>query len=315
MTVLLKKEPKPTRKSFGEILEKIGHTHPEVVVLDADLGGSTNVTKFAKTFPDRFFEMGIQEANMTGVAAGLALAGKTVFMASFACFITGRYDIIRLSVGYNDANVRIVGTHAGIATGPDGTSQMGLEDISIMRVIPGMAVVQPADDIETKKLIEYSLEHVGPMYIRLTRHAVDCVHTDDYRFEFGKVDVLREGSDVALIGSGGTVGTSLDAAEILANRGISAKVVNLHTINPIDVDGLVRVAKSVDRIVVCEDHSIIGGVAGAVAETLSEHYPTRIHRIGIPGVFGESGEPAELYRHFGLDGESIAAKVATFLEK
>lgn len=305
---------KATRQAFGEALAKLGESRQDVVVLDADLSVSTKSAIFAEKFPERFFQMGIQEANMLGTAAGLALAGKVPFCCSFACFITGRYDQIRISVAYSGANVKIVGTHAGVAIGDDGYSQQGLEDIALMRAIPTMAVVQPADDLETAAAVEYLASHVGPAFLRLTRQNVERVHGEGYRFQFGKVDTLREGKDAVIFASGGTVAASLHAAKALEAEGVSLRVVNVHTIKPLDVEGVVEAARaSGAKVITAEDHSVIGGLGGAIAECLSEHFPSRIRRIGVQDVFGESGAPAEVVKKHGLDTESIARQIRDFL--
>lgn len=305
---------KATRQAFGEALAKLGETRKDVVVLDADLAKSTKSELFAAKFPDRFFEMGIQEANMLGTAAGLALAGKVPFACSFACFITGRYDQIRVSVAYSGANVKIVGTHAGVAIGDDGYSQQGLEDIALMRVIPTMAVVQPADDLETAAAVEYLASHDGPAFLRLTRQNVERVHSEGYVFQFGKVDTLRDGSDAVIFASGGTVGPALHAAEDLAKEGIALRVVNVHTIKPLDEEGVVEAARACGgKVITAEDHSVIGGLGGAVTECLSAHFPSKVLRIGVQDVFGESGSPADVIRKHGLDREGIARQVRDFL--
>ncbi len=305
---------KATRQAFGEALAKLGESHPDVVVLDADLSVSTKSELFAKKFPDRFFQMGIQEANMVGTAAGLALAGKVPFCCSFACFVTGRYDQIRVSVAYSGANVKIVGTHAGVAIGDDGYSQQGLEDIALMRAIPTMAVVQPADDLETAAAVEYVASHQGPVFLRLTRQNVERVHPEGYTFQFGKVDTLRDGKDAVIFASGGPVAAALHAAEDLAGSGVSLRVVNVHTIKPLDVEGVVAAARACGgRVITVEDHTVIGGLGGAIAEALGEHFPSRIKRIGVQDVFGESGEPEALVAKHGLDKAGILRQVRDFL--
>jgi len=305
---------KATRQAFGEALARLGEERKDLVVLDADLAKSTKSELFAKKFPDRFFEMGIQEANMLGTAAGLALCGKVPFACSFACFITGRYDQIRISVAYSQASVRIVGTHAGIAVGDDGYSQQGLEDVALMRALPTMVVIQPADDVETEAVVRYLADHVGPAYLRLTRQNVERIHSEDYVFRFGKVETLRDGKDAVIFASGALVAESLRAAKALEADGLSVRVVNVATIKPLDVEGVVEAARACGgRVITAEDHSIVGGLGSAVAECLSEHFPSRVLRIGVPDVFGESGSPADLYRKFGLDEEGIARKVRDFL--
>lgn len=305
---------KATRQAFGEALVRLGEKRKDVVVLDADLAKSTKSELFAKKFPDRFFEMGIQEANMLGTAAGLALSGKVPFACSFACFITGRYDQIRLSVAYSEANVRVVGTHAGIAVGDDGFSQQGLEDIALMRVLPNMAVIQPADDIETEAVVNYLADHKGPVFLRLTRQNVERIHPEDFVFEFGKVETLKDGKDAVIFATGAQSSLSLRAAKTLEAEGLSVRVVNVTTIKPLDVEGVVEAAKACGgKVITAEDHSVIGGLGSAVAEALAEHFPAKILRIGVRDVFGESGSPADLYRKHGLDEEGIARQVRDFL--
>ncbi len=305
---------KSTRLAFGETIAQLGEIYPNIVVLDADLSKSTMSNLFAKKFPERFFEMGIQEANMIGVSAGLALSGKIAYACSFACFITGRYDTIRVSVAYNNVNVRIIGTHAGIGIGEDGTTQMGLEDVSLMRSLPNFSVCQPCDEIETRELIKYSVHHLGPMYIRLTRQNLDKIFEDNYKYEFGKGVQITDGNDAVIFATGALVSESIKAAEILKKKGISLRVVNIHTIKPIDKDLIVKSAKECGIIFTAEDHNIIGGLGSAIAEVLSENYPAKIVRIGLPDVFGESGTPEALYKKFGFNAEGIANTIATNLK-
>lgn len=264
---------------------------------------------FAEKHPDRFFEMGIQEANMIGVGAGLALAGKKPFVCSFACFVTGRYDTIRISVAYSQAPVRIVGTHAGIGIGEDGNSQMGLEDIGLMRGLPNMHVLQPADDIETRQAVKWMVENDVPCYLRLTRQNVKDVNGADYIFKFGKAVELVSGSDITIMASGGTVFHAVDAADILKKDGINAAVVNIHTIKPIDAGAIARYAESTGHIVTVEDHNIIGGLGSAAAEVIAETGAGRLTRHGLKDTFGESGTPDDLYRKYRFDAEGIAEVV------
>jgi transketolase len=304
---------KATRQAFGEALVDVGAKYPDVIVFDADLAKSTMSKLFADKYPDRFFEMGIQEANMIGAGAGAALAGKRPFVCSFACFITGRYDTIRISVAYSQAGVNIVGTHAGIGIGEDGNSQMGLEDIGLMRGLPNMAVIQPADELETKQAVEYLANgHKGPAYLRLTRQKLPDVSPAGYQFQLGKAVVLRPGKDVTCIATGGTVGGAMEAAEKLAGEGIDVRVVNLSSIKPIDTDLIVKCAKETGKIFTVEDHNVIGGMGSAVCEVLAEHHPTPVKRWGLLDSFGESGSPEDLYRKYMLDGEGIAKNLAAF---
>jgi transketolase len=301
-----------TREAFGDALIRAGERNPNVVALDGDVATSVMTAEFGKRFPDRYYQFGIAESNFIGVAAGLAMAGKIPFAASFACFITGRFETIRMSLGYNRTNVRLVGTHVGVGIGPDGHSQMGLEDAAIMRTIPNMAVIQPASGIEAERAVDYLIEHQGPAYLRLTRQKVPEIYNDDYAFEFGKGVQLREGSDVAIVASGATVAEALEGAELLAKHGVSAAVANVHTIQPIDTDLLVELAAACGRLVTVEDHVPTGGLAGAVCEALAERRPTPVLRLGVRG-FGESGDPKELYERFGISGARIAEATAAFL--
>jgi transketolase len=304
---------KASRASFGMALAEFG-TDPRVVILDADLSKSTKSADFGNKFPDRFFNVGITEAGMIGTAAGLALCGKIPFCCSFACFVTGRYDQIRVSVGYTNANVRIVGTHAGVAIGEDGYSQQGLEDIATVRSLPNMTILQPADHLETVAAVKYLIqEHQGPVYLRLTRQNLDEVHSEGYTFQFGQADRLREGSDLTIIATGGVVGSAIHAAKALAEKGVQADVLNIHTIRPIDRESVVESAARTGRVVTVEDHSIVGGLGSAVAEVLSEEQPTRLLRIGMT-EYGESGSPEDLYQKFGLNGPGVLAKIESWLE-
>lgn len=303
---------KATRDAFGEALVEVGREFPNVVALDADLAKSTKSEAFHKAFPERFFEMGIEEANMIGVAAGMALCGKVPFACSFACFITGRFDQIKLSVAYSGANVRIVGSHSGVGIGDDGYSQQGLEDVALMRSLPTMAVIQPADDLETVGAVRYlAAEHHGPAFLRTTRQKVDRVNADDYRFEFGKAVTLKDGRDLTLFATGGTVMHALAAARALEPQ-LSVRVVNIHTIKPLDVTAVERHARETGRCVTVEDHQIIGGMGSAVCEALAESYPVPVKRLGIHDVFGESGSPEALYERHGIDARGITESVAAF---
>ena len=305
---------KASRAAFGEALLELGARDPRVVTLDADLSKSTMTAKFAKTYPDRAFNLGIAESNMIGVGAGLALTGKVPFVASFACFVVGRLETIRISVAYTNANVKIVGTHSGIAIGEDGYSQMGLEDIAALRALPNVPIIQPADELETKQVVAFAVEHQGPLYLRLTRQNLEPVSPADYRFQLGKWKTLRQGNDVTLIASGGTVFNSLEAARQLEADGISAEVINAASIKPLDEDMLVHSASRTKHVVTVEDHSIHGGLGGAVAETLGEVLPTPVKRLGVIG-FGESGDPKGLYAKHGLHASGIAGSVKKFLNR
>ena len=304
-----KKLGKATRDAYGETLVELGKENRNIVVLDADLSKSTMSKMFADKYPGRFFEMGISEANMIGAGAGLALAGKKPFICSFACFVTGRYDTIRISVAYSRAPVRIVGTHAGIGIGEDGNSQMGLEDLGLMRGLPGMTVLQPADDLETRQAVRWMAENDVPSYIRLTRQNVKDVNVPGYTFRMGKAVELVHGSDVTIMASGGPVFHAVDAAAMLKKEGIDAGVVNIHTIKPIDAEAVASFARKTGHIVTIEDHNIIGGLGSAVAEVIAETGAGKLTRHGLRDVFGESGSPEALYRKYRLDAPGIAEVV------
>lgn len=302
---------KATRDSFGEAILKWGEKDSRVVVLDADLSKSTKSESFSKKFPGRFFQMGIAEMNMIGTAAGLALGGKIPFACSFGCFLTGRYDQIRMSVAYNRANVKLIGTHAGVAIGEDGHSQMALEDIGLMRALPNMIVLQPADHIETLKMMEAMIEVANPCYLRLTRQKLPMIYDEAYRFKIGKWDLLREGRDVLLIGTGHQVHSCLEAND---KMGGSWSVVNASSLSPIDKDLLKELITRHRFVVTAEDHYVTNGLGSAVAEFLAEHScDARLLRIGLRD-FGESGTPEELYQHFKLDGEGVLSQVEEFLQ-
>jgi transketolase len=303
---------KATRAAFGEALVDLGGRDERIVALDADLSKSTMTAKFAKAYPPRAFNVGIAESHMIGVGAGLALTGRIPFVCSFACFVVGRFETIRISVAYTNANVKIVGTHAGIAIGEDGYSQMGLEDIACLRALPNVVIVQPADELETKQAVAWAVEHQGPVYLRLTRQNLEAVSPAGYRFELGRWATLRPGTDVTVIASGGTVFNALQAAARLQGDGISAEVVNAASIKPLDEAGLVASARRTKHVVTVEDHAIAGGLGGAVAETLAEVLPTPLKRLGVTG-FGESGDPKALYAKHGLDPAGIAASIKKFL--
>ncbi len=305
---------KATRAAFGEALLELGAGYPNLVVLDADLSASTQTGAFARAFPDRHFNVGIAEGNMVAIGAGLALAGKKPFVCSFACFVVGRFEQIRMSVAYNQAPVRIVGTHVGIGIGEDGYSQMGLEDVALIRSLPNVLILQPADEQETKQAVAYLAEHDQPAYIRLTRQKVEDVNPPEYRFEFGKGVVYREGGDVALIASGGVVYNALEAARQLHGDGVEATVINIHTIKPLDEAVILDAAATCKRVVTIEDHSVNGGLGGAVAELLGERRPTRLKRIGMH-TFGESGTPEALYEKYGFSVSKIRQTVLDFLQE
>jgi len=305
-----------TRNSYGNALVELGKEHEELVVLDADLAGSTQTGVFGKAFPERHINCGIAEANMTGVAAGLAASGKIPFMSSFAMFATARnFEQIRNSIGYPQLNVKIAASHAGISVGEDGATHQCLEDIALMRQIPGMVVLNPADDVEARAAIKAAFEHVGPVYIRLGRLAVPVLNDEEtYKFELGKGVVLKEGTDVTIFATGLEVYEAVLAAEMLEKDGISAEVVNIHTIKPIDKELVVASATKTGKVVTVEEHFTIGGLGSAVCEVLSENAPTKVLRIGIDDVFGESGPALELIHKYELDAEGIYKKVKAFVK-
>ncbi|WP_019176116.1 transketolase family protein [Methanomassiliicoccus luminyensis] len=296
------------RKEYGNALVEIGKARTDVVVLDGDLSSSTRTVDFAKKFPERFFNCGIAEQNLMGTAAGLAVSGKTVFASTFAVFATGRcWDQIRQSIAYSNLNVKIVATHAGITVGPDGATHQALEDIALMRVLPNMTVIVPADGVEAYKAVKAVAEHNGPCYVRLGRSDVPMVTTMDSPFTIGKATVIREGTDVTLVGCGQMVAICADAAEELQAKGISAEVINMSTIKPLDGETLLRSVRKTGGVVTAEEHSIESGLGGAVSEFLGDHHPVPQRRIGTPACFGESGESEALMRRYGLTSEKVAA--------
>ncbi len=297
-----------TRDAYGEALKELGKLNKDVVVLDADLSGSTKTAVFAKEFPERFINVGIAEQNLIATAAGLATTGKIPFASSFAMFAAGRaFEIIRNSVAYPKLNVKIAATHAGLTVGEDGASHQALEDISIMRTIPNMVVLNPADGVETKAAIMKVAEYKGPVYIRLGRSKVPVIFDEEnYEFEIGKGVKVRDGSDVTIIATGIMVSLALEAAENLKKEGLEARVINIHTIKPIDKDIIVEAARETRAIVTAEEHNIIGGLGSAVAEVLAESYPAVMERVGVKDTFGESGSGDELLVKYGLTAEKIA---------
>lgn len=305
-----------TRESYGNALAELGKEHEDIVVLDADLAAATKTGVFKKAFPERHIDCGIAESNMMGVAAGIATTGKVPFASSFAMFAAGRaFEQVRNSIGYPRLNVKIGATHAGISVGEDGATHQCNEDIALMRTIPGMVVINPSDDVEAKAAVKAAYEHVGPVYLRFGRLAVPVINdNEDYRFELGKAITLREGTDVAIIASGLTVSESLAAAEKLAADGISAEVINMHTIKPLDEDAIVKAAGKTGKIVTVEEHSVIGGLGSAVCDVVAEKAPAKVMKIGINDVFGESGPAVQLIQKYGLDSESIYEKIKGFMK-
>lgn len=305
-----------TRQAYGQALVKLGAENKDVVVLDADLSKSTKTELFARAFPERFFNMGIAEQNMIGTAAGLALAGKIPFVSSFAIFATGRaFEQVRNSIAYPALNVKIAASHAGISVGEDGASHQSIEDLALMRVLPNMSVIVPADAAQTAAAVVAASAHQGPVYLRLGRPAVPQLYSQDYEFHLGRADVLQEGQDAAVIACGLMVAPALEAAALLAPRGVTVRVINMATIKPLDVEAVVRAARETGAVVTAEEHSIIGGLGSAVAEVLVEKYPVPMQRVGIRDTFGESGRPEELLEKYGLTARHIVEAVERTLRE
>lgn len=306
---------RPTRDAYGDTLRELGRHDRRIVALDADLSGSTRTAWFCAECPDRFFNMGIAEQNLIGVAAGLALSGKIPFVSSFAIFLTGRpWEQIRQSIAYPRLNVKLAGSHAGLTVGADGASHQALEDISVMRSLPNMTVVCPADPTETSKAVVAIAQHEGPAYIRLSRAPVPKVFEDDYKFLLGKSNVLTDGPDVTICATGIMVAQALRAADLLREQGVSATVINVSTIKPLDIQTIVVAAEKTGAVVTAEEHNIIGGLGSAVAETLVEHAPVPMLRVGVADCFGQSGEPNELLEKYGLDPVHVARAATKVLE-
>lgn len=304
------------RDGFGEALLELGKTNPSVIALTADLAESTRVQKFAEAYPERFIEMGVAEQNMAGVAAGAALAGKIPFMTSYAVFSPGRnWDQIRVSICYSKANVKIIGAHAGISVGPDGATHQALEDVAITRVLPNLVVVVPCDSIEARKATLAAAAHVGPVYLRFGREKTPLVTTDSTPFILGRAQVLTAGTDVTVIANGQMVAEALTAAEQLESEKIAVRVMNLHTVKPFDTAAVVTAAQETGAVVVAEEHQQIGGLFGAVAETLAQHHPVPIESVGVRDRFGESGSPHELMTHYGLTATEIITAIRRVLER
>ncbi|NPV27802.1 MAG: transketolase family protein [Firmicutes bacterium] len=305
-----------TREAYGKALVKLGEKYRDLVVLDADLAKSTKTADFAKVYPERFFDMGIAEQNMMATAAGLAAAGKIPFASTFAVFATGRaYDQVRNSIAYPRLNVKIGASHAGITVGEDGGSHQSIEDIALMRVLPNMTVIVPADAVETEQAVAAAVEIDGPVYLRLGRLAVPVIYDQEYRFTFGQAVCLRSGREAAIIATGIMVAEALEAANILAERGIEITVLNVHTIKPLDVETIVAVARETGAVVTAEEHSVIGGLGSAVAEVLIENYPVPMKRVGVMDRFGESGTPGELMEKYGLTATHLVVAVEEVLAR
>lgn len=305
-----------TREAYGRTLVELGEKYPKVVVLDADLSCSTKTAYFAKAFPERFFNMGVSEQDMMGTAAGLSLMGKIPFASSFAMFATGRaFEIVRNSVVYPHLNVKICATHSGLTVGEDGASHQALVDIAAMRLLPGMTVIVPADGTETRQVIRQVVDFDGPVYVRLSRAATPIIFGEDHRFEIGKAQILSEGKDLAIVACGILVDHSLEAAKILKTKGVEATVINMPTIKPLDVELLRKVTSDISKVMTVEEHSILGGLGGAVAESLGEIGNVSIHRVGVRDQFGQSGSAQALLKHYKLMPGDIAEEGLNFIKK
>ena len=305
-----------TRESYGNALVEVGKEHEDLIVLDADLAGATKTGIFKKAFPERHWDVGIAEANMTGIAAGLATCGKVPFISSFAMFAAGRnFEQVRNSIGYPHLNVKIGATHAGISVGEDGATHQCLEDIALMRTVPGMVVINPADDVEAVAAVHAAYDHVGPVYLRFGRLPVPVFNDEAaYKFEIGKGIVLKEGKDVTIFATGLCVNETVEAEKMLAKDGIDAEIINIHTIKPIDRELVVKSAQKTGKVVTVEEHSVIGGLGSAVCDVLCEEAPTKVLKIGVNDVFGESGPALELLHKYELDAEGIYKKVKAFVK-
>ena len=304
-----------TRESYGRTLAELGKEHEDFLVLDADLAGSTKTAVFRKAFPERHINCGIAEQNMIGVAAGIAATGRVAFASSFAMFAAGRaYEQIRNSAGYPQLNVKIAATHGGISVGEDGATHQCNEDFALMRTIPGMVVMVPSDDVEAEAMVRAAYAHKGPVYMRFSRLATPVFNNPEtYKFEIGKAITMREGKDVAIIAAGLPVASAMEAAEKLAAEGIEARVIDMHTIKPLDEAAVLRAAKEIGKIVTVEEHSVIGGLGSAVAEVLAEQCPAKLKRVGVYDRYTESGPAEALIHHYGLDGEGVYSAVKAFL--
>ncbi len=304
-----------TRDSYGNALTELGAQYENLIVLDADLAAATKTGVFKKAYPDRHIDCGIAECNMMGIAAGLAATGKIPFASTFAMFAAGRaFEQVRNSIGYPHLNVKIGATHAGISVGEDGATHQCNEDIALMRTIPGMVVINPADDVEARAAVKAAMEHDGPVYLRFGRLATPVFNDEaNYKFQIGKGVTLREGKDLTIVATGLCVSESMEAAEKLAAEGIQAKVINIHTIKPLDEELIIAAAKETGKVVTVEEHSVIGGLGSAVCDTLAANAPTKVLKIGVNDVFGESGPAPELIKKYGLDAEGIYTKIKAFI--
>ena len=305
-----------TRDAYGKALVELGEKNPNVLVLDADLAAATKTGAFKKAFPERFFDTGIAEGNMMGVAAGLATTGYTVFASSFAMFSAGRaFEQVRNTIAYPHLNVKIGATHAGISVGEDGASHQCCEDIALMRSIPGMVILNPADDIEARAAVLAAVEHDGPVYMRFGRLAVPRIFDEDYKFEIGKAVTLKEGTDVTIIATGLMVNEAIEAAKVLEAEGISVELINMHTIKPLDKEAVIKAAKKTGCIVTAEEHNVIGGLGDAVCDVVCEECPVPVVKLGVEDTFGKSGPAVELLHIFGLDADNIVKKAKLAISK
>ena len=304
------------RGTYGKTLLRLGKTHKDLVVLDADLAKSTKTITFAKEYPERFIDMGLSEQDMISTAAGIALTNKTVFVSTFCVFIAGRaYDQVRQSVCYTNANVKLVGTHSGLGVGADGATHQALEDIALFRPLQNLRIIVPADATETSKVIEYVADNQGPFFVRLTRNDLETIYSDDYEFQLGRASVLRDGKDIAIFAIGSMVEKALDAAKELMSNSIDAAVINLSTIKPLDHDTVLDFAKKTKGIITVEDHSIYGGLGSTIAEFVSQNHPTEMRIIGVEGEFGRSGPTEILYEYYDLTPERISREAKNILKK
>ncbi len=305
-----------TRDAYGKALVELGEKNPDILVLDADLAAATKTGAFKKAFPERFFDTGIAEGNMMGVAAGLATTGYTVFASSFAMFSAGRaFEQVRNTIAYPHLNVKIGATHAGISVGEDGASHQCCEDIALMRSIPGMVILNPADDIEARAAVLAAAEHDGPVYMRFGRLAVPRIFDENYKFEIGKAVTLKEGSDVTIIATGLMVNEAIEASKTLEAEGISVELINMHTIKPLDTEAVIKAAKKTGCIVTAEEHNVIGGLGDAVCDAVCNEYPVPVVKLGVEDTFGKSGPAVELLHIFGLDADNIVKKAKLAISK
>lgn len=309
------RECKSVRSEYGKTLVELGKKNKDIVVLDADLSCSTQTKLFAAEFPERFFNAGIAEQDLMTTAAGLACTGKIPFVSTFAMFATGRaWEQIRNTICYSNLNVKIAATHGGITVGEDGASHQSLEDISLMRSIPNMTVIVPADAAETRQAIEFAASHYGPVYIRIARTNLPDIFDDSYKFDYKKAGIIKNGTDVTLVTNGETLVETIDCAKILSDKGINAEIINVPVVKPIDVNTIINSAQKTNRVITIENHSIIGGLGSAVCEVLSENYPVKISRIGTNDEFGQSGNAKELMAFYGLNAEKLAEKITGLLK-